>query len=108
MFAERIIIVSSSKRLQRIYAIFEGLIFTANELTWFHLAKERFANFSKSDYEEWLSCKKARNNHREFWEPVGFFQLENEAEIDLDYKRSAKYIFLLPTNVKYSGEKKKD
>jgi hypothetical protein len=30
MFAERVIIVSSSKRLQRIYAIFEGLIFTAN------------------------------------------------------------------------------
>jgi hypothetical protein len=39
---------------------------------------------------------------------VGFFQVENEAEIELDYKRSAKYIFLLPTTVKQAGEKKKD
>ena len=75
MFAERVVIVSSSKRLQRIYAVHEGLIFTANEPSWFHLAKERFSGFTKADYEEWLGCKKARNNHREFWEPVGFFQL---------------------------------
>jgi hypothetical protein len=34
--------------------------------------------------------------------------VENEAEIDLDYKRSAKYIFLLPTTVKNSSEKKKE
>jgi hypothetical protein len=39
MFIERVVIASSSKRLQRIFAIFEGLIFTANEPTWFHLAK---------------------------------------------------------------------
>ena len=108
MFAERVVVVSSNKRLQRIFAIFEGLIFTANEPTWFHIAKKRFSHFTKSDYENWLSCKQARNNHREFWEPVGFFQVENEAEIELDFKRSAKYIFLLPTTVKNSPDKKKE
>jgi hypothetical protein len=39
MFIESAVIVSSSKRIQRIFSIFEGLIFTANEPTWFHIAK---------------------------------------------------------------------
>jgi hypothetical protein len=29
--------------------------------------------------------QKTHNSHREFWKPVGFFQIENEGEIDLDY-----------------------
>jgi hypothetical protein len=39
MFVESVVIISSTKRLQRIYSVFEGLIFTANETTWFHVAK---------------------------------------------------------------------
>jgi hypothetical protein len=34
--------------------------------------------------------------------------VENEAEIELDYKRSAKYIFLLPTTTKNTSDKKKE
>ncbi len=108
MFVERVVIASSTKRLQKIYSVSEGLIFTANEPTWFHLAKKRFEKFTKEDYENWLSCKKARNSHRQFWEPVGFFQVENETQIELDYKRSAKYVFLLPTTVKNPSVKKDD
>ena len=37
---------------------------------------------------------------------MGYFQLDGEAEAELDYKRTSKYVFLLPTNTK--GEKKKD
>ena len=92
--------------MQRIFSVCEGLIFTADQPTWFHLAKEKFQNFTKADYEEWLTQKKARNDHREFWEPVGYFQLEGETEVELDYKRTSKYVFLLPTNTR--GEKKKD
>ena len=106
IYIESIIIQSSTKRLQRIFSVCEGLIFTADQPTWFHLAKEKFQNFTKADYQNWLTQKKARNDHREYWEPVGYFQLQGEAEVELDYKRTSKYVFLLPTNTK--GEKKKD
>ena len=106
IFAESVVILSSSKRLQRIFSVYEGLIFTADEPSWFHLALTHFRNFNKQDYTQWLTHKRARNEHREFWEPVAFFQLENQTEIELDYKRTAKYLFLLPTNVK-DGDKKK-
>jgi hypothetical protein len=108
MLAESVVVISTSKRLQRIFAVFEGLIFTANEPTWFHLAKQKFGEFTKEDYEKWLTSKRARNEHRDYWEPVGFFQIENEVEIELDFKRSARYLFLLPTTVKAVNEKKKD
>lgn len=64
MFIESAVIVSSSKRIQRIFSIFEGLIFTANEPTWFHIAKERFMNFNKEDYKNWLTNKKSLNEPR--------------------------------------------
>jgi hypothetical protein len=79
MLIETVVVVSTNKRLQRIFSVFEGLIFTANEISWFHIAKERFGKFTKQDYENWLTTKRARNDHRDFWEPVAFFQIENEA-----------------------------
>ncbi len=64
IYAESIVIVSSSKRLQRIFSVCEGLIFTADQPTWFHLAKERFESFTKKDYEQWLTSKRSRTDHR--------------------------------------------
>jgi hypothetical protein len=106
LYIESVIIQSSTKRLQRIFSVSEGLIFTADQPTWFQLAKQQFQDYTKADYEEWLTHKTARSDHREFWEPVAYFAVEGEAEVELDYKRTAKYIFLLPTQTR--GEKKKD
>lgn len=64
IYAESIVIVSSTKRLQRIFSVCEGLIFTADQPTWFHLAKERFESFTKKDYEQWLTTKRSRTDHR--------------------------------------------
>ena len=50
--------------------------------------------------------KKSRSEYREFWQPVGYFQVENQVQIDLDYKRSSRYIFILPTQNKVDIKKK--
>lgn len=34
-----------------------------------------------------------------FWEPVAYFEVINQAEFELNFKRIANYVFLLPTSV---------
>lgn len=75
ILAETVTVISQNKRLQKIYPIETGLIFTANELCWFDIAKNIFSNFKRKEYNDWLNSKKDRNGHREFWEPVAFFEL---------------------------------
>ena len=73
MLIETVTVISNNKRLQKIFPVATGLIFTANEHSWFDLAKERFQNMNKKQYEEWLSSKKDKSGYREYWEPVAFF-----------------------------------
>lgn len=47
MLAETITVISHNKRLQKIYPIETGLIFTANEVCWFEIAKKKFSNFRR-------------------------------------------------------------
>ena len=47
MLIETVSIISNTKRTQKIYPITSGLIFTANELCWFTLAKEKFEKMNR-------------------------------------------------------------
>lgn len=67
MLIETVSIISNTKRTQKIYPITEGLIFTANELCWFSLAKDKFANMNKKEFEEWSREKNLNNSTPAFW-----------------------------------------
>jgi hypothetical protein len=47
MLIETVTLVSKNVKMNKIYPISAGLIFTANELSWFSLAKQRFSNFTR-------------------------------------------------------------
>jgi len=75
MLIDSITIISTNKRLQKIFPVYQGLIFTADELSWFHIAKERFDKMDKEEYHKWLQGRRQSSAQREFWEPVGFFEV---------------------------------
>ena len=47
MLVETVSVISNLKRTQKIYPITSGLIFTANEISWFTLARDKFSNMDK-------------------------------------------------------------
>jgi hypothetical protein len=47
MFVETVTIVSRTSKIKTISSIGSGLIFTANELSWFTIAKQKFTNYTK-------------------------------------------------------------
>lgn len=67
MLIETVTVVSKNVKMSKIYPISEGLIFTANELSWFTIAKQKFSNFTKEEYEEWLKVKQSTNSLVAFW-----------------------------------------
>ena len=89
------------------YPICSGLVFTADEVGWFKIAKARFAGMKKQQYDKWLS-ERCEGEPVSFWEPVGAFELKDtdkSIEFELDYKRPARYIYLLPTSLKKCSKK---
>ncbi len=78
ILAERVSIISNSKKIQNSYAVKTGLIFSTNSISWFHVAKEYFGKFQKEDYEKWVSQKKSVSDHRAEWEPVAFVDIVNK------------------------------
>ena len=89
------------------HPICSGLVFTADEVGWFKIAKSRFAGTKKQQYDKWLS-ERREGEPVSFWEPVGAFELKDtdkSIEFELDYKRPARYIYLLPTSLKKCSKK---
>ncbi len=50
MLIESVSIIAQNKRLQKIFPIQTGLIFTANEISWFKIAQKVFGNYKKKQY----------------------------------------------------------
>lgn len=72
MLIENVTIVSKNVKMNKIYPISSGLIFTANEISWFEIARLKFGKFTKAQYMEWLKGKSPGDGVG-YWEPVGFF-----------------------------------
>lgn len=106
LLAESISVISNVNKVQKIYSITSGLIFTANELSWFSIAKEKFKDMTKSQYESWLKEKMETNSRPAYWEPVAYFDINGQVEFEIAFKRVAKYIFFLPTGVNRKDNKK--
>lgn len=103
MIVETVTVLSELKTLNGGNPVNSGLVFTANEIGWFGIAKKRFWKMKKSQYAQWLEGRKAQGEELAFWEPVGAFELkdgEKSIEFELDFKRPTKYIYLLPTSLK--------
>lgn len=47
MLIESVSVISNTNKVQKIFSITSGLIFTANELSWFGLAKKKFSTMQK-------------------------------------------------------------
>ena len=100
ILAETVAIISESKVSNSGSPVTSGLIFTCDEPAWFYAGKQKFQYYTREDYNDWVS--KRGNDEPRYWEPVGFFEIrekDKSVEFELDFKRPAKYICLLPTGV---------
>ena len=67
MLIESVSVISKIKKTQKIYPLRGGLIFTANNLSWFTVAKDKFGKMDKKGYEEWENSKCSANSVPAFW-----------------------------------------
>ena len=70
----------------------------ADHLSVFELTTP-FHKFSKADYDVWRQERvKDPSPHRPY-EPVAYFEMDVDVQtqIELDFKRSCRYVFLKPT-----------
>lgn len=101
MIIEAVTIESPLQMIQGGYPIGSGLIFTANNRSFFDIGDEVYNNMTHREYKIWLHGRRAQSSSLEYWEPVGSFELKGSQQIitfSLDYVRPAKYVHLKPTN----------
>jgi len=76
ILVENVTVVSEMKAVNLGHPICSGLVFTADEVGWFKIAKTRFAGLKKQQYDKWLS-ERREGEPVSFWEPVGAFELKD-------------------------------
>jgi len=102
MFLENIT-VASEKVKNSGEPIGSGLIFTSNYLGNFSVV-DVYSSITQSDYQDFVSRKKKTLEEWYDWEPVGYFRLTDvENSVDLDCKRMARYICLMPLSFRSSN-----
>jgi hypothetical protein len=95
MFLENIT-VASEKVKNSGEPIGSGLIFTSNYLGNFSHV-DSYAGMTKANYSDFVSRKKKTLEEWHDHEPVGHFKItDEEVSVDLDCKRMARYVCLLP------------
>ncbi|KAL4475099.1 hypothetical protein ABPG74_001795 [Tetrahymena malaccensis] len=96
-------IVSSSKGA---YPIGSGLVFVADNISFFDMI-DSFNGMNMAGYNQWKLQRKLIDTPLQQWEPVGCFEFVNNKEVikvEMDVKRAAKFVHLLPTNFRSQPE----
>ncbi|KAL4512083.1 hypothetical protein ABPG72_005085 [Tetrahymena utriculariae] len=96
-------IISSSKGA---YPIGSGLVFVADNVSFFDMT-ESFNGMNMAGYNQWKLQRKLIDTPLQQWEPVGCFEFVNNKEVikvEMDVKRAAKFVHLLPTNFRSQPE----
>lgn len=80
------------------YPVGRGLIFMADNLEAFELTKP-FHKFTAEEYSQWKTARMQDPSPLRPCEPVAFFEFDERPSltIDIDFKRTCRYIMLKPT-----------
>lgn len=80
------------------YPVGRGLVFMADSLETFEVTKP-FHKFTVEDYNQWKAKRMQDPTPLRPYEPVAFFEFDERATItiDIDFKKSCRFIMLKPT-----------
>jgi hypothetical protein len=80
------------------YPVGRGLLFMADSIESFELTRP-FHKFSAEDYARWKEARMQDPRPLRSCEPVAFFEFDERPSltIDIDFKKSCRYIMLKPT-----------
>jgi hypothetical protein len=80
------------------YPVGRGLVFMADNLETFEMTKP-FHKFTAEDYSQWKAKRMQDPRPLRPCEPVSFFEFDERPSltIDIDFKKSCRYIMLKPT-----------
>jgi hypothetical protein len=103
MTVEKITVRSQSQTRSGAHALGGGLIFVADCVEAFDRTQP-FSKFNKQEYEEWRAKRIQDSKPLQPFEPVAFFDFENSqaasTTVELDEKRSCRFIMLKPTGLR--------
>jgi hypothetical protein len=80
------------------YPVGRGLVFMADNLESLEMSRP-FHKFTADDYSQWKAKRMQDSRPLKPYEPVAFFEFDERPSItiDIDFKRSCRYIMLKPT-----------
>lgn len=98
MLIDKVTIKSGISTKTGAYPLGEGLIFLSDTLQSFENI-DAFRNFNLATYQQWKKDRAQDQRALRQHEPVGYFQFDENTQLnfELDEKREAQYIMLLPT-----------
>lgn len=98
MFVDKITIRTLLSSKTGAYPLGEGLIFLSDTLQPLEQVSA-FTKFTHQDYNEWKKDRLKDSRPMRANEPAAYFEFDENVQItfDIDFKRPARYILLVPT-----------